>query len=155
MRNFLKTLALLFIIACACNVNAQEQITVGTLVGGEPTLYFSDEELTDTLDFVVNGKTLSNCSIESASDSLGVFYYIQAEGTSSTQANPSQIAVILITSGNDFIFDTATGCTMECIAALPCTSCGQTVLERCKRQVCTCNSGSGGCIASITYPDDE
>lgn len=45
------------------------------------------------------------------------------------------------------------GCEMKCTTSWPCSSCTQEIIERCKSQTCTCNSGSNGCTASIVYPE--
>jgi len=45
-------------------------------------------------------------------------------------------------------------CEMKCTTAWPCSSCTQEIIERCKSQKCTCNSGSEGCSASIVFPPE-
>jgi hypothetical protein len=115
----------------------------------------TDAQLTDTLAFVLNGATLSNSTMQTGTDSLGQFYYIKASGARPNQTNPSQIAIILSQSGNNLAFfkSGGSGCTMECRANLPCDGCDMVIFEKCKRMRCTCNSGSGGCDSSITFPD--
>ncbi|MBV6439850.1 MAG: hypothetical protein EPGJADBJ_01504 [Saprospiraceae bacterium] len=132
-----------------------QQITVGTISSGVPTLIMTDAQLTDTLSFVLNGATLSNSIILSGTDTLGQYYYIKSAATRPNQSNPSQIAIILSQSGNDLMFITTGGggCTMECSASLPCSTCDQVIFEKCKRQRCKCTSESGGCNSSITFPD--
>lgn len=151
MKSCFKVPILLVLLAIATRIPAQ--IKVGELINGEPTLIMSDSELTDTLAFVLNGVTLVNTVAESATDTLGLFYYIKAEGERPNQSVPSKVAVILSLDGNSLLFTNASGCTMECNVNLPCSTCDQVIFEKCKRQRCSCASESGGCSSSITFPD--
>ena len=57
----------IFSIACLLCTQAHslfsQQITVGSIVNGVPTLSMTDAQLTDALSFVLNGATLSNSTI--------------------------------------------------------------------------------------------
>lgn len=44
------------------------------------------------------------------------------------------------------------GCEMKCTSAWGCSSCKQTIIERCKSQTCECTGGAGGCSSKITFP---
>ncbi|MFN0013273.1 MAG: hypothetical protein ACKVU2_01880 [Saprospiraceae bacterium] len=145
----------IIILLCVQHIayQALAQINVGVITNGVPSLTMNDAQLSDTLAFVLNGATLQNSTAEIGTDTLGTYYYIMADGIRSGQANPSQIAVILTSNGSTLMFSSGTGCTMECTTSLPCTKCNQTVLERCKRQTCSCGSASGGCNSSITFPN--
>lgn len=45
-------------------------------------------------------------------------------------------------------------CEMKCTSAWVCSSCEQTIIERCKKQTCACTSGSGGCSSKITFSSE-
>ena len=44
------------------------------------------------------------------------------------------------------------GCEMKCTQTGGCNKCTQEITERCKSQTCSCDSPSGGCEGSITFP---
>lgn len=149
----MKTLKALmsFILLASANLSPAQQITVGAIIDDSPVLNLTDAQLSDTLAFVLNGATLLNAQIVSATDTFGLFYYIRATANRPGQANPSEMAVILSVDGDTLLYDPLGGCTMECIAQLPCTGCSHTILEKCKRQICNCKSNSGGCSSNITF----
>ncbi|MBX2892099.1 MAG: hypothetical protein KF734_14310 [Saprospiraceae bacterium] len=156
--NLFKATQLLLALIVAFQLNAQtpSSIIVGSFVNGIPTLTKTDAELTSSLAFVLNNATLSNAAMSVGTDTLGSYYYILATATRPNQYNPSQMYIILSQNGEDIVFvatGDGSGCTMECIAGLPCTGCDTVVFETCKRMRCTCHSGSGGCNTSITFPN--
>jgi hypothetical protein len=153
MKIVFKIFVLLLAQTITTHVKGQSQITVGAIVNGTPTLTMTDAQLTDALDFVLNGATLSSSTMETATDSLGQFYYIKALGTRASQPGLSQIAIILNQNGNALVFNGGSGCEMECIPHHPCVACDQVVFERCKRMRCSCSSGSGGCSSRVVFPD--
>ena len=144
---------LLWLCILLWNNTATAQIAVGTIIDGTPMLTMTNAQLTDTFAYILNNATLSNSTVESATDSLGQLFYIKCAGTRSNQDNPSKIAIILSVNGNNLVFDNSNGCTMECTASLPCQTCDQVIFERCARQRCSCQSPSGGCNSSISFPN--
>lgn len=46
------------------------------------------------------------------------------------------------------------GCEMTCKVVNNCSKCTQEIIEKCQSQTCTCNSVSGGCEGSITFPSN-
>ncbi|WP_448519075.1 hypothetical protein [Rhodoflexus sp.] len=42
-------------------------------------------------------------------------------------------------------------CEMKCTSAWGCQECTQEIIERCKKQKCSCTSGSGGCSSKTTF----
>ncbi|MEQ1746912.1 MAG: hypothetical protein ABMA02_15875 [Saprospiraceae bacterium] len=147
------------ILLCVQHIayQALAQINVGVITNGVPSLTMNVAQLSDTLAFVLNGATLQNSTAEIGTDTLGTYYYIKADGIRSGQANPSQIAVILASNGSTLMFSSGTGCTMESKPSLHCTSCVQTIHERCKRQTCSCKPESRDrtCTSRISFSSNN
>jgi hypothetical protein len=62
------------------------------------------------------------------------------EDTSSS--NPNAKNVVMYTVGD---------CTMKCTSAWGCNECTQEIIERCKKQKCSCSSGNGECSAETIF----
>lgn len=150
MKNLFFVLAtFLFFVFSSLLVNAQH-IQVGTISNGVATLSMDDAALTTTFSTLLSGATLSNAQIKSATDDEGLFYYIAAKG----QRGGSIIEVAIILTeinGGGLIFDTGTGCSMECNPGYGCNKCQQVIIARCRSQECGCTSGSGGCSAKVIF----
>lgn len=127
------------------------QILVGTLASGEPELRLNDAELNTRLAFTLGGTTLQNAVIYSGSDIHGVYYYVRADGVRVGQNVKTRVAVILSQREGNLVFDTESGCVIECIPQQPGTSCDLNIRERCKQQTCT-PLGIGGCNVRVIFP---
>lgn len=158
MKNLLKVVLLLLAHTIATQLNAQtlSPIKVGALVNGVPTLTQTDAELTALFDFVLNEATLSNAAVKTRTDAQGQFYYLGATATRPNQSSPNPIVIVLTQRGDELIFTSSgdgAGCVMECVPRFSCTSCEQTLVERCTSQRCSCTSSSGGCGTRIIFPE--
>jgi len=107
---------------------------------------------------------LKDATVVSMTDSQGAFRALtvtyQIDGLITTLTVPLaevsrealESSAGRIDTGGQTRYYVAEPCEMKCTTAWPCSSCTQEIIERCKSQKCTCNSGSDGCSASIVFP---
>ncbi|MBN8682072.1 MAG: hypothetical protein J0L99_05450 [Chitinophagales bacterium] len=144
--------SLIFSIFFVFSLSAQSlPLQVGTVSsGGTTALTLSDAQLSAQLSDILNNRSLSNAVIQSATDDMGLFYFIRANVTHVGSTTSGVIIIVLSQSGNTLVF-TGDDCTMECSAGLPCGGCFQNIISRCKSQECKCTTESGGCTSTITF----
>lgn len=102
--------------------------------------------------------TILDAGIKEFRDNLGLFKAVSAKYRSGDEVTRmvvplSESNVAAEGNGQDNVLMLADdGCEMKCTSAWGCSSCEQTIIERCKKQICTCTSKDGGCSSKITFP---
>jgi hypothetical protein len=145
-----KNTFVLFVLLIATRLGAQ-QIQVGTIKNGTLNLEMDDAKLTSTFAFILNGATLSDARISSATDSEGLFYYIAANGQRNGQSFVRVAIILSVIEDGVLAFIGSDGCEMECSAGPGCTACEQNIIVRCKSQTCACKEGTGGSNSRVTF----
>lgn len=124
--------------------------------------YYSIQSESDLKTFIVTtvtakGMEVMEAGLEKLVDELGEFYAIRAKYNADGQI---VVMTIPLNEPDEIISKTGTGgvatyfaeCTMTCSPPLGCSTCNQTVYERCKRQTCSCaEGGPWGCNAEVTF----
>lgn len=148
--------ALLLIVAIISSIQGQSTVPVGQIQNGAPVLTTTESQFNTNMSAHFPGHTYSNLQLLSATDSLGLFYYLSANVQTSLETY--QAKIILEHNGANIEF-TSAGCEMSCAWTGNCTGCDQNIIVRCKSQKCTCNAqtgeGFGGCTSKIVFSTND
>ena len=71
-----------------------------------------------------------------------------------TVSSTSPMATEKANDDPNVVYFVVDGCEMKCTSAWGCSECTQEIIERCKKQTCTCTSENGGCSSEITFPTE-
>lgn len=116
-------------------------------------------DLEDLVKLLANERSEINiieAAVVDLQDSQGMFkavvakYDVNNELTRLVVPLIQNNSLINVSAKNADIY-TVGECEMKCTSAWGCKECTQEIIERCKKQKCSCTSGSGGCSSKTTF----
>lgn len=121
--------------------------------GTKATYNMDDAAQLKTLVTLLAGEnlpiTIEDAAFTTLEDSKGSYPAINAHYKHGDFA--TRLVIPLALRDNSLYMIEEDGCEMKCTSAWGCSSCKQEIIQRCKEQKCTCESGTGGCSSKITF----
>jgi len=100
--------------------------------------------------------TIIEAAFKEMQDSQGSFKAIVAKYNVNDEITQLVVPLVENSSLTDVNAKNATvytigECEMKCTSAWGCQECTQEIIERCKKQKCSCTSSNGGCSSKTTF----